>query len=520
MPFKPVITGHIEADRIAREHGEHIAASDMSIRVIRATFKCSDYGARRVRVACGLSTADPKAVTQRRRSKTRAADERQVLAAGDGDDTKGSSYAMDTLADEYIFTFPKSKNTPPFRMPRAAVAQFVMDYSNAGGQMTRSALATAWALPRWQAISMLRALGIVKAAVPFTEEDVKAAVDQGAVAGLEARWLAAVKQQVEARVERTKDVDLARDAQRWRESSMYTLEWAAEASASLAEAVHGWEASGRTRWLASAPPDTEKATLVLGLTDLHYGSYAWSGTAGQGKRWDRELCKQRLASAIDAVFRRLPAGLVVERIVLPVGSDMAHVDNATGATTKLTPQDMDGTPEQMVHELWELVFLTVLSLAERAPVDLWMMEGNHDHILGHALFASLSQVFRDSERVRCRRDSSKPHGPYQVGVYGQTLLGFAHGDGRSDPRDLAAVMAQQAHESWSNTKHRIWVSGHRHVHSVREEHGVEVHILPSLSGVDRYHQKRWPLSQEPRMKGLVLHAEDGLVASVFGKPNV
>jgi hypothetical protein len=81
-------------------------------------------------------------------------------------------------------------------------------------------------------------------------------------------------------------------------------------------------------------------------------------------------------------------------------------------------------------------------------------------------------------------------------------------------------MSQQGREHWSSTEHRIWVTGHRHAHSVREDHGVEVHVMPSLSGADRYHAKNWPIKQQPRMKALVLHPEDGLVCSIFGKPSL
>jgi hypothetical protein len=174
----------------------------------------------------------------------------------------------------------------------------------------------------------------------------------------------------------------------------------------------------------------------------------------------------------------------------------------------------------MVHELWELMFTIVTLLAQRAPVDLWLMEANHDHILGHALFASLAMAFRDSERVNIKRDSTTPYGPYQIGRYGNTLVGFAHGDGRHNNPDLSAVMSQQAREAWGQTEHRIWCTGHRHAHSVKEDYGVEVHVMPSLAGTDRYHQKSWPHRQGPRLKALVLHEQDGLVASLFGKPEV
>ena len=504
--FKPTPTGNPIADEIARKHGAEIAAERMSIKAIRQAFGVSDYMARRIKVACGLSAVDPKASRQRQRAKHKE--------ATDGRERKGTSYELDTLAGEYVFQFPESRHSAPLRMSRDDVRALIMDYSNAGAGLTRAQLSARYALPRWQVVAILQTLDVVKAGVPFSEEDIAEAVEAGAVHSLEQRWLAATKQQVEARVARRVDAQLRKDAQKWRESQLYLLHWAQEASSSLAEAMQ----QGLPKLQPPTVTDGGECVLVLGLSDLHFGAYAWGKAAGA--RWDRDTCRKRLRSAIASILCHLPAGYQVGRIVLPIGSDMAHVDNANATTTKGTAQDMDGTPEQMVHELWELVHLLVLELAQLAPVDLWLMEANHDRILGHALFASLAVCFRDSERVAIKRDRSCPFGPYQVGAYGNTLLGFAHGDGRHKAADLASIMARQAREEWGQTEHRIWLTGHRHAHSVEENHGVEVHVLPSLAGTDRYHALKWPHRVQPRMKGLIIHEQDGLVCSLFGKPTV
>jgi len=500
--FKPIITGHEQADSIAADYGQQIFEEAWSIKRIAEHFGCSNYCARRVRVAVGLSTSDPLQNQQTHRRRARA--------------TKDTSapYEMDTLSGEYVFTFAQSRHTAPLRISRETIGQMVLDYSNSGGALTQAQLANRYGLSRWMVRDVLTSLGVVKAGVPFTEEDVQLAVEENALHLLDQRWLAAAKLQVESRVDRQRERTLAKDALKWREAELYTLEWAKEASASVAAAVASWE----SQTLAGPPKPGEPCTVVLGVTDLHYGAYAWHSAAGG--HWNREVCRKRLVSSIGSVIDRLPQGMTVDRFVLPIGSDLAHCDTATGTTTKGTRQDLDGTPEQMVHELWHLIHALILALAEVAEVDLWLMEANHDGILGHALFASLSVAFGDSERVHIKRDRSSPHGPYQLGVYGKTLLGFAHGDGRHSPADLSAVMSQQGREHWSSTEHRIWVTGHRHAHSVREDHGVEVHVMPSLSGADRYHAKNWPIKQQPRMKALVLHPEDGLVCSIFGKPSL
>lgn len=503
MTWKPIPTGSPKADAIAEEHGERIRAEEWTAKAIADAFEVSRYMARRVLVACGVSTSDPLESKRKERSRK----------TGDGKERKGTSHQLDTLSGEYVFTFPESRHCTPLRMSRDDVRQMIMDYSHAGASLTRAQLSARYALPRWQVVAILQCLDVVKAGVPFAEEDIADAVQSGAVNSLDQRWIAATKQQVEARVARRVDAQMRKDAQKWREASLFCLHWAEEASADLAAALG--------KGLPPIEPREANGgdcALVLGLSDLHFGAYAWSQAAG--KRWDREVCRKRLHSAIASILDHLPRGYEVGRIVLPIGSDLAHVDNAHGTTTKGTAQDMDGTPEEMVHGLWKLMHLLVAELSRFAPVDLWLMEANHDRILGHALFASLSVCFADSERVTIRRDNSSPFGPYQIGAYGNTLIGFAHGDGRHTPADLSSIMAQQAREDWGRTEHRIWLTGHRHAHSVQEDHGVEVHVLPSLSGTDRYHALKWPHRVSPRMKGLVIHERDGLVCSLFGKPEI
>ena len=70
----------------------------------------------------------------------------------------------------------------------------------------------------------------------------------------------------------------------------------------------------RAGWVFPGNPslkDSEGVTLVLGVTDLHYGAYAWSQQSGE--RWNREVCRERLTTAIDSALsrttRQLPSRL-------------------------------------------------------------------------------------------------------------------------------------------------------------------------------------------------------------------
>lgn len=513
--FKPIPTGHAQADAIAAEHGEDIAAKKLSNKQICERFGCSDWCARKVRVATGLSVADPSTARQKWREGRkggRTQQERQDLkVAGDGDDSKGTSYTLDAFGACYVFTFPASKHVPPLKLPKKAVDALLMDYSNHGGKMTAREVATAWGLPRWQAVAIIRALGFVKSGVPFSDERLSEAVvdlDAGAAQELHSQWVAALSQQTEAKVERSLDHQIRKDAMKWREQEVSVLQWATTACNGLRTAVESWKPPRRRRAASGS-----KCALVVGLTDLHIGSVSWVDPA----RPSLENCRKQLQSAISDMLLRLPAGHTPEKIYLPIGGDLFHTDNMHSATTKGTAQQMGATEEQMVAAAFQLLPMVILALAEVAPVEAVLCAGNHDAILSIAAWNMLVQVFHSHPRITV--STSDAEDPYQVKRYGTNLIGFHHGHGTHKPKDLGLIMAEVAREDWSTTTQRAWFVGHRHSDMLQEDFGISVYTMPSLCPTkDRYHRLKYRGTQRRAIKGAVFDPADGVVATLYGYP--
>ncbi len=527
--FKAIPTGHAQADAIAAEHGATIAAEKTTVKQLMERFGCSDWCARKVRVAVGLSVVDPSIARRKWREARKGGrtqgerkELKEVKEAGDGNDAKGTSYELDAFNACYVFTFPKSKHVSPLKLPKKAVDALLMDYSNHGGKMTAREVATAWSLPRWQAVAIIRALGFVKSGVPFSDErlsEVAHNLADGAADALHRQWVAALSQQTEAKVERSLDVQIRRDAMRWREQDASVLTWAGEACQGLRSAIEAWKPSERLTDVSEA--DSDGCTLVISVTDLHVGmgngltGSPWAGAVGE--RFDLETCKHRLTSALDSLVSRVPAGMNVKGIVFALTGDILHSDTFNGATTKGTTQSMACEPAQAVRYAWKLIPTVIMSMAEYAPVEVVCIEGNHDSILAHALVATLGVAFADSDRITVHMDSAEP---YQVVEVDNTMIMVGHGHALWKPADLGALMARRWPQMWGRTRHRVCLTGHRHAQQTIESHGVTVHVMPSLVPGDQYHRNFWAHGYRPQIKALCVHSVDGVVSHLFGHPAI
>jgi hypothetical protein len=80
-------------------------------------------------------------------------------------------------------------------------------------------------------------------------------------------------------------------------------------------------------------------------------------------------------------------------------------------------------------------------LRQVANVEILLTAGNHDFKLSHVLLQYLGAYYRESSDVNV----IKCHKFRQYFSYGQTLMGFTHGDG-TKLHDLPYLMANEAPE--------------------------------------------------------------------------
>ena len=239
--------------------------------------------------------------------------------------------------------------------------------------------------------------------------------------------------------------------------------------------------------------------------DLHYGKYAWSEQSG--KAYDREAARENLISSAQAIARELILQ-GVSKVFIGVGSDFFHIDNYQGTTTKGTPQDLSGTPVQIMSEGYELMVHFIDIMRQVAPVELILVQGNHDYMLSATLMMYLAAYYRNTEHVTA--DISFKYRQYRK--WGTTLIGMTHGDG-GKMADLPYSMLKEADNE--EVSFRVWFVGHLHHEKAVEMKGSKFFQLSSLSGSDRWHHRNQYETSDQGLDAFIIHKFKGVINRLF-----
>jgi hypothetical protein len=245
-------------------------------------------------------------------------------------------------------------------------------------------------------------------------------------------------------------------------------------------------------------------SLVVSPTDFHWGKYGWVDEVGE--KYDFEEAKKRLMEKTSELITRLPSR--PEQIILSTGSDWFHVDTDTGTTTRGTPQDMCGSPAEILMTGCQMAREHIDLLRQVAPVKVVFMPGNHDRMSAIALMMYLSAVYENVDDCEVVVSPSTR----QYVEYGNNLLGFIHGDGA---KNLVELMSCEKRELWGKCEHHIWFHGHLHHRKLTENKGAMIVQLPSLAGHDRYHARQGYTTSKAGLAAHIIDKEKGLIGSLF-----
>jgi len=326
---------------------------------------------------------------------------------------------------------------------------------------------------------------------PFTSEEIL----EKSVEDLVQDALQGRRQRLYQQYEIAKWKEIQRDADRWNQFEQETLNV-------LSDRLNR-SASDYSVPSLNLKDGSNPYVLLVGLTDFHWGSYAWDKeTYGE---YNRSIAEKRLKETTERILNKLP--YKPEEILLPIGSDFFDVDGDVASTTKGTPQDTDGTPTEILVTGCELARSYVDMLRQVAPVRIVMMSGNHDRHNGLALLLYLSAWYRNVDDVNVQLE----YKPRVYLEYGNNLIAFSHGDGSSTkPRDLALIVATEAREAWGRTEHHFAFGGHLH-HEKVEEHGGLVHyLMPSLSGTTRWAARNGHVDAKPSLQAFMINVDGGI----------
>lgn len=235
--------------------------------------------------------------------------------------------------------------------------------------------------------------------------------------------------------------------------------------------------------------------LEISLPDFHFGKI-------DGLTIEEQA--QKFYDSVHSLYNR-SLGYQVERVLLPIGNDFFNTDNINYTTTKGTPQRDNSHWQESFRVGWKTVIETINYLEAKLPVDIVIVQGNHDFEKTFYLGEVLEAYYANNKNVYIMNNTNSPRKYYK---YGEILLGFTHGD-KEKPHDLPLLMAKEAKELWAETSHHEWHIGHLHKHMHNEYQGVAVKTLPSLVGQDEWH-KLMGYTSTKKAQAYIWNREDGL----------
>ncbi|GAG44753.1 unnamed protein product, partial [marine sediment metagenome] len=145
---------------------------------------------------------------------------------------------------------------------------------------------------------------------------------------------------------------------------------------------------------ASLGGDSDDPILFeVAIFDPHIGMLSWGKEVGEAQDTDIAVNDFVAAGRHLLSFARL---YNTERILIPLGNDLGHVNSylpgGKGAVTRMgTPQDVDGRTARIFTSIRRACVSLIDEARLVAPVDVILVEGNHDpdemFKLGEVLYA-------------------------------------------------------------------------------------------------------------------------------------
>jgi hypothetical protein len=254
------------------------------------------------------------------------------------------------------------------------------------------------------------------------------------------------------------------------------------------------------------PTKSTGRALEIAIPDLHIGKLAWSEETG-GANYDTKIAEQVFDAAVDALIERT-SSYKFDRVYLPVGNDFFHSDTKQGTTTGGTILDTDSRYQKSFIAGRRMITRAINKLMQLAPVEVIMVQGNHDCLGVWHLGDSLECYYHATPHVHVRNEPN----PRKYVQYGQVMLLFFHGDKGKAP-DWPLLMATEQPAMFGSTKYREAHVGHIHQSRVTEFHGVKVRVSPALCSADAWHSENLYVGNLRGAEAYVWDAKEGLIGT-------
>jgi len=211
--------------------------------------------------------------------------------------------------------------------------------------------------------------------------------------------------------------------------------------------------------------------LEIAIPDLHMGRFVET----EGEPYTLQTAYDRWLDAHQYFFARYE-DTAIDKVIISIGNDFFNVDNGRGTTTHGTPQ-REQSSYQVSFEMGLRACVEAVDLwREKAPVQVVIVQGNHDNERDFYLGTALQAWYRKDEDTTI----DNAHTPRKYVVYGKTLLGFSHG--QKDYKRLPTVFHSEQRDALKDIHFIEFHVGHIHQERMIESAGnCVIRSVPSLA---------------------------------------
>jgi hypothetical protein len=263
------------------------------------------------------------------------------------------------------------------------------------------------------------------------------------------------------------------------------------------QAVRDWYALLAPAWEPAeflATPNDQLLEIVV--SDLHADQATISGTTVEDHL-------ERVRSGVRRILERAAVdGL--ERIALVFLGDTFNHDGA-GATSNGTPQDSHGPPRSVYRQVRDFIGELAQSCSVVAPVDLYILSGNHDDERAFHAADSLHGLLSGNRRITVHTDTRR-----NAIEWGINLIGLWHGDRQKNP-DIAMTLMRE----FDTRGKRVFEVhlGHEHTRKEDEIHGVLLRRFRTPTPPSDWSDRNLYGHNQKSITGILWHRDLGEIAT-------
>lgn len=243
--------------------------------------------------------------------------------------------------------------------------------------------------------------------------------------------------------------------------------------------------------------------FVISPADVHLNKLCSAFETGD--EYTIEIAVNRVKEGIVSLLSKVKP-YNIDKILLIMGNDILHTDNAKSTTTSGTFQDTQIMWYDAFMIAKKLLIDIIETLLTVAPLQVQYNASNHDYMTGFLLAQTIEAWFSKTKDISF--SVGMEHRKYFV--YGKNLIGTTHGDGAKET-DLALLMAHE-NKSWNECKHKYFYIHHIHHKKSKDYMSVCVEALRSPSGTDSWHHRNGYAHAPKAIEGFLHHKEFGQVA--------